>query len=275
MVEQCAVEQIAPVDELERPQRRCHTEAGGSLELVGTPSADVLDAPTVIGAEQVVLDQGTFVGVEHDVDGDVAVDVEGHLPARRGELVQDLVELDPRVVHVLLAVRPERNAGVGHGRAVAVGEGRGDVADPGRAIAPELDPGLLDHGLRGRQVQLFVGIVGERHVIQRDAQRGVRHRRECRIALLGGGVVGVVGGCGDPVGPHQLVEAGRTQQWMRDDLLQHHAGHWQHGGQLLGSAVTGAVLVAPEAAAHGIGRRLQVGPAHHLDQGGVEVDLVP
>ena len=48
-----------------------------------TSGTHVLDPPAVIGSHEVVLHQRVFVGVENDVEPDVSIDVERHLPTKR------------------------------------------------------------------------------------------------------------------------------------------------------------------------------------------------
>ena len=76
-------------------------EARGTVELCAGARAEVLEAPAVVGAYQVVPLKRGLVGVQCQLDGEVAVGVERHLPARRGGLVEDGVELRAGVVHVL------------------------------------------------------------------------------------------------------------------------------------------------------------------------------
>ena len=86
----------------------------------------------MIAAEQAVAVEGVLVGVQREIQRQVAVGVERHLPALRGGVVEDLVELGAGVVH---RVRSARGGGIDAGGAgrlgVQVGKRDRDVAHPG------------------------------------------------------------------------------------------------------------------------------------------------
>ena len=131
-VEHRAVEQITPVVVLKRRQRDVHAEPGGPVEMRTRTRPAVLEAPAVIAAEQAVPVQGVLIGIQREIQRQVAVGVKRHLPAFRGGVIEDLVELGARVVH---RVRTARGGGIDAGGAgrlgVQVGKRDRDVAHPG------------------------------------------------------------------------------------------------------------------------------------------------
>ena len=116
----------------ERPDGGSRAEAGGPVEMCTGTRPAVLEAPAVIAAEQAVAVQGVLVGVQREIQRQVAVGVKRHLPALRGGVVEDLVELGVGVVH---RVRTARGGGIDAGSAgrlgVQVGKRDRDVAHPG------------------------------------------------------------------------------------------------------------------------------------------------
>ena len=132
MVEDLTVQQVAPVVVLKRPHRGVHPECGGPIEVATDAGTQVLDTPPVIGAEQVVALQGSFVGVQCQVDGQVTVGMQRHLPAGRRGFVQNRVEFGAGVVHRLRPagfrrIDPRHLSGLG----AQVGKRDADVAHPG------------------------------------------------------------------------------------------------------------------------------------------------
>ena len=183
MVEHRAVEQIAPVVVLERRQRHVHTQAGGPVEMVPGARPTVLQAPPVVGAEQVVSGQRGLVRVEREIQRQIAVGVERHLPAGRCGPVQDRVQLLAAVVHRVDAARGRRVDPCGPGGlGVQIRERDRDVADPRRTVGPQLHPGLRQPLLACRESRgLGIGLAG-RHLPHADPQRTRRGRRERLIA---------------------------------------------------------------------------------------------
>ena len=222
-----------------------------------------------------VVDQRLLVGVEDDVQTHVAIDVEGHLPAHGRVLRQDLVELRAGVVHHRLAAGPERYPRIAHRLGVEVGVRVGDRADPRRAVGPQFDPLLAQHGVRHRHSQFLAGVVVDGHVVQRDAQRAVLARGQCEVPLEHVRAVGHVRGGRDAVLRHELIPLRSRQQWVRDDLGHKRIDHREGRSDFVRPTVGCAIGVAPEPRPGRIGRGLVVRPSHHLDHRAVEVQLVP
>ena len=66
-------------NELGGKRRAGHAQRSAIVELVASAPTHVLHAPAMIGAEEVVLNQGVLVGIEDDVEAHVAIDMEGEL----------------------------------------------------------------------------------------------------------------------------------------------------------------------------------------------------
>ena len=99
VIEDLSVQEVAPVVVLERPHRGVDAQAGGPVEMAAGAGPQMLDAPAMVGADQVVSLQGGFIGIQRQVDREVAIGVQCHLPAGRRAPVQDRVKLGPGVVH--------------------------------------------------------------------------------------------------------------------------------------------------------------------------------
>ena len=139
------VQEIAPVDVLEGTEGNGDSHGDRALELIAATSAAVLDSPAMVGAHEVVVDQRLLVGIENDVEPNIAVDMEGHLPAHGGVLREKGIQLDACVVHHRGAAGTQRDLGLLHRGGVEIRERRCDRAHPGRAVGPELDALLTQH----------------------------------------------------------------------------------------------------------------------------------
>ena len=78
-----------------------HPEFGRPVEVPAGARAEMLEAPAVIGTDQLVSRQGGFVGIQGEVDCQVAIGMQRHLPAGRRSLIQDRVKFSSAVVHRL------------------------------------------------------------------------------------------------------------------------------------------------------------------------------
>ena len=152
------------------PRSRC------ALQLFVADRADVLEPQPVVGAR--VLLQRLLVDVEDGVDALVALHMAGHLPAQREVGLDDFGELLAGVVGV--PARPRHHADAARGVGVQVREGQVDVADPRRAVDPDLDADLTHRVVT--VVERHVGVhLGGRHLVgpQPDRQlvaQCVEHR---------------------------------------------------------------------------------------------------
>lgn len=141
LAEQAVDEDVTPVVDLVDEDAAGDAEPGGPLELIGPDGADVLEPQPVVVARMAF--EGLLVDVEDGVDAGVALHVAGQLPAQREVGADDLVQLLCRVVGAAAGAGGDADGAGGLG--VQVGERQRDVADPGRAVHPDLDADLAQH----------------------------------------------------------------------------------------------------------------------------------
>ena len=147
----------------------------------GRDGADVLEPQPVVVAR--ISLQRFLVHVQDGVDTGVALHVAGHLPALRVVGADDLGQLLAGVVGA--SARTGRHTDGAGGLGVQVREGQVDVADPGRAVHPDLDADLTHHVVA--VVRRGVGVQrGGGHLVgpQPDGQlvaHLLEHRPEHRI----------------------------------------------------------------------------------------------
>jgi len=230
----------------------------------------VFDPPAVVGAHELVVDECFFVGIEHDVQAHVAVHVERHLPSLRRVLRQQGIEFDSGVVHHRVAARPEWDLGFLHGGGVQIRERRRDGAHPWGSVGPELDA-LLGQPRRVRRVDRHAGVGVDGHVVERNAQRGIRSGRERLVGLEHLGGVRHLRRRRDPEARHVLEPSRCRLQRAGHRILQGRHDGLDLRSRLVGDAVGRAVGVAAETRPGRIGRWLAVSPLVESDDGGVEV----
>ncbi len=167
-------------------ERDGHAQRVGPAHLLLGDRPAVLHTQTEFGARVLALHR--LVHVEYGLDGDIAVHVAGDLPALAHVPAAQRQQLLGRVVGAAaVAVRHADDVG---GVPAVVGEAGGDVADPGRAVRPDLHA----HGTEER-----VGLVAVRDSLAdaRDLVGPHPHGRgalgeELAHRLLRGGAEGQV-----------------------------------------------------------------------------------
>ena len=123
----------------------------GALQLLGPDRADVLEPQPVVVAR--VLAQRLFIHVEDGVDAGVALHVAGHRPAQR-EVGADDLGAAARGCSWRARTNPVSRRWCGWPSVSRYGKRQVDVADPRRAVDPDLDADLAHHvvAVAGRRV---------------------------------------------------------------------------------------------------------------------------
>ena len=269
-----AVEQIAPLGELEQSERRHHPQGGHALELVGAHRADVLDAPAVVGVQEAVSAEHRLIGIEHHVDGQVAVDMTRHLhPVGGDRFEMGLEVLGGEVQRLGAGVQAHREMGVAHRFGVEIRERRRDGAEPRGAIGEDLVAGLGED--LGGQIaaERFGGVGFGELVIGHHAHRQVVATADRLVTGLQlGHVTGL--GCGGDADFGHLGQIARPLfEGMAAEVAEHRLDHGEHRRDLIGGAEQRAVIGAAVGAAVGIGRGV-VQPTEFAHGGGRDGRLV-